>query len=519
MKFDNDRALYAINFIQSLRLGTGKYAGNNIELLPWQHNFLSDVYGTIDKRGRRQYTTAYLEIPKKNGKSTLGGGIGLYHTFADGERRGEVYSCAGDRSQASLVFDIAVDMVDQSPTLKKRCKLTLSQKMLEDKVTGTRYKVLSSEAYSKHGLNVSCCIFDELHTQPTDEMWNVMTAGAGDSREEPLWYVISTAGDDPDRNTIGWEVHEKAQKIIAGELSEPHWYCKIWGLEPDFDGDIWDEQLWYQVNPSLGYTIDIEKVRQAALSARNSEREERLFRWLRLNQWVSNKTTSWLPLSLWDACSSSITPADLVGKRCYIGLDLSSTTDLTAVGFVFPPQDGLDKYVVMSQQWIPQDNMKQRITKDRVPYDKWAKQGFINVTPGDVIDYDYIKAALSVIYHEYEVQAWGNDPWGAEKLRQDLERDHGIDLLKVAQTTQIMSPTMKEFERLLKTNQVEHVKNPVTRWAFGNVSLVTDGNENYKFKKTKSVDRIDPIVAILNALYLCIKFESDYSEEREVVAI
>ena len=223
MSFDNRRAMYAVEFIQALRLSQGAFAGKPLNLMPWQTNFLSDVYGTLNKNGKRQYSYAYLEIPKKNGKSTLGAGIALYHTFADGEQRGEVYSAAADRAQASLIFDIAVDMIDQSPALRKRTKLTLSQKMLEDKVTRTVYKVLSAEAYTKHGINASAVIFDELHAQPNRELYDVLTFGAGDAREEPLWYIITTAGDDPDRSSIGWEVHYKAQRLIKGEIVDPSW--------------------------------------------------------------------------------------------------------------------------------------------------------------------------------------------------------------------------------------------------------------------------------------------------------
>lgn len=515
--YDHKKALHAVNFIELLKHTKGEFRGKQFQLLPWQHQSITDVYGTVTKDNLRQYQFVYLEVPKKNGKTELAAAAGLYHTFADGEKKGEVYGCASDRAQASLAFDVAVDMVDQEPYLKKRCKFTASRKRLEDKISGTFYQVLSAEAYTKHGLNASAVIFDELHAQPNRDLWDVMTFGAGDARAQPMWWVITTAGDDPDKVSIGWEIHDKAQRIISGEMIDPRWYAKIYGL-PEGE-DIWDEDNWYFVNPSLGHTINIEKVRQAALSARNNEKEERLFRWLRLNQWVANKTTSWLPLTLWDSCRSKLTPSDLIGKRCYAGLDLSSTTDLTALGLVFPPQEGLDHYVMMTEQWIPQDNMKQRVLTDKVPYDKWAKEQYVHLTPGDVVDYEYVKSRIGAIDRQYDVVAWGNDPWGAEKLRQDLERDYDIDLIKVPQRIETMSPTMKEMERLLKTGEVEQIYNPVTRWAFGNVTVITDGNENYKPKKTSKIMRIDPIIALIDAMYLCIKLEPENNRTREVIAI
>lgn len=513
----NERALHAVNFIELLKHTKGKFHGQPFKLLPWQHEIISDVYGTVDGRGLRQYQYAFLEVPKKNGKTELVAATGLYHTFGDGEIKGEVYGCAADRAQASQSFDVAVDMIDQNPYLKKRCKYTASKKKLEDKVTGTVYQVLSAEAYTKHGLNASAVIFDELHAQPNRELWDVMTFGAGDARSQPLWWIITTAGDDPDRTSIGWEIHEKACRIRDGEYIDPRWYVKIFGLKEG--ADIWDEQTWYDCNPSLGYTIDIDKVRQAALGARNNEAEERLFRWLRLNEWVANKTTSWLPLTLWDSRKSELSAADLVGKRCYAGLDLASIGDLAALGLVFPPQEGLDRHVFMSEQWIPQEKMKERIQKDKVPYDKWAKAGHLHVTPGDAIDYGYIQSRLETINKLYEVEAWGNDPWAAEKLRQDLERESDIELLQIRQNIENMSPAMKEIERLLQHDKAEQIHNPVTRWAFGNMTVVSDGNENYKPKKTSRINRIDPMVAIINAMALCLKLEEGNAGERRILAV
>ena len=448
-------------------------------------------------------------IPTHN--SELGAAIALYHLFADGVRRGEIYSCAADRGQASLVFDVACDMIEQNPYLKKRSKITKSKRQIEDKVSGSIYKVLSAEAYTKHGLNVSAVIFDELHTQPNRELWDVMTQGSGDARLEPLWYVITTAGDDPDRHSIGWEVHERAKKIIDGTMNNPRWYCRIWGLEPDFEGDIYDEDLWYKVNPSLGYTIDISKVRQMALEARNDPATERRFRQLRLNQWISNKTFSWLPLDLWDSTSEPMPAEALIGKRCYLGLDLSATTDLTAIALLFPPQDGLDSWYFKLETFIPMENAKDKEQYDGVPYRIWESQKFVTMTSGDVIDYDYIEARIVQLHQLYNVNGIGNDPWGAEKLRQDLERDYDITMMAVTQNVANFSPAMKEIERLLRRGELRHEVNPLGRWTFGNVVLYIDGNGNIKPMKNKATGRIDPIVALIVAMNIAMKNEEQES--------
>lgn len=520
MPFSEKRAQYAVNFIENLKHTKGKWDGVPFKLLPWQKQIIRDVYGTVDDSGKRQYQYVYLEIPKKNGKSELGAAIALYHLYADGEKRGEIYGCASDRAQASLVFDVAADMYCQSPVLRKRTKLTKSLKILEDIPSGSVYKVVSSEAYSKHGLNASCVIFDELHAQPDRALWDVMTTGAGDAREEPLWFIITTAGNDVNRTSIGWEVHEKARKIISGELKDPRWYCKIWGIEPDYQGDIWDEKLWYAVNPSLGETIDIDKVRQQAISARDNKAEEANFRWLRLNQWISLKKIGWLPITLWDDTQARWKRDDLRGRECYLGIDLSTTTDITATAHLFAPDRelGETKWRFFVDPWIPEDNMVQREKNDHVPFSSWVRDGFVHATEGDVVDYGAIADWITQQTNLYDVKYICADPWHAEILRQLLPKELQDKFIHIPQTIAGMSPAMKELERLFREKSIEHEENPCGRWTFGNVVVASDGNENIKPVKNKSRDRIDPICALIDAMAAAVKLESARSvyEERGI---
>jgi phage terminase large subunit-like protein len=505
--FWNDRAVRAVDFIQALKHVKSPWTDKRFELLPWQYQVIADVYGTIKEDGLRQYQYCYLEVPKKNGKSELGAAIALLHTFADGEKYGEIYSCAADRQNASQVFDVAVAMIDMCPALKKRAKLTLSQHTITDKVSHSTYKAVSAEAYSKHGLNVSACIFDELHAQPNRDLWDVMTTYAGDAREQPLWFVITTAGDDPDRKSIGWEIHEKAEKIISGEVVDPRWYAKIWGVPHDFSGDIFDERLWFSVNPSLGTTIDIEKVRQAALSARNSEADERLFRWLRLNQWIAVKKIGWLPITLWDSTERDWSPADMLGERCYVGLDLSSTTDLTAAVCLFPPSDRHADWRHVTYAWIPEASMKERSAKDHVPYDKWVREKYLNATPGNVVDYGLVATELTAIEQRFKVVNYFSDPWRLEYLRQLLPDAIQSKFVEIPQTMAGMSCGMTEVERMMRTGELTHARDPLSRWSFGNVRVAVDGNSNQKPVKNKSIERIDPTVAMINAMSGAIKME------------
>lgn len=500
MPFDKRRALEPIEFIQLLHLVDDFY-GQPFVLQDWEHEIIWNVYGTVKDDGYRQYSHAYLEIPKKNGKTTLIAGIALYHLTCD-PPGGQIYCCAADREQASLVYQAARQMIEQDEGLKAILRVTDSRKLITNKHTGTYMKVLSAEAYTKHGVNPTVVIFDELHAQPNRNLWDVMDFGAGATRKEPLWWVITTAGDDPDRKSIGWEKHEYARKVRDGEIVDPYWYVKIYGA-PD-DADIFDEKVWYAANPSLGVSIDIEKVRQEAIGARNDEAQQRLFRWLRLNQWVSVKRIGWLPLTLWDKTRGDWGVAELVGKRCYGGLDLSSTKDLTGLVLIFPPQDGVDGFRFISEGWIPEESMRERSRRDNVPYDRWVNQKYLHATPGDVIDYTFIEARILQIKEQYDLVAVGTDPWNSQMLRQWLEKQD-VNLVEIRQDMAMMSPAMKEIERMMHIGELTHEENPVARWCFGNVNVATDGNGNIKPMKNRSVEKIDLTVALINGMALMIK--------------
>lgn len=499
---DKQRALDAIEFIQMLRL-TGDFYGKPFLLLDWQYEVLWNIYGTVNDAGYRQYQYAYLEIPKKNGKTEMAAGLALYHLFCDGPS-GQIYCCASEREQASLVYRAAKQMIEQDEALQEIVKIVDSKKEIHNKSTGTFVKVLSAEAYSKHGINPTVCIFDELHSQRNRDLWDTMTFGAGAARKEPLWLVITTAGDDPDRHSIGWEVHEYARRVMDGEIEDPTWYVKIYGAADD--DDIFAEATWYKANPSLGHTIEIEKVRQEAIGARNDEGKEKLFRWLRLNQWVSLKRTGWQTLTLWDQTVGRWDVAELVGKKCYVGLDLSSTTDITAACVLFPPQDGLEDWRALFEAWIPEENMRDRVKRDHVPYDAWVNNHLLHCTPGNIIDYDFVEARLLALGEQYDVKYLCADPWNSRMLTQRLERA-GMECIEVPQNMANMSPAMKEIERLMKSGIMTHENNPVARWCWGNVAIAVDGNGNIKPMKNKSVERIDVIVAMINAMAIAIRFE------------
>jgi len=499
--FDVAQAERAVQFISLLKHTKGVWYGKPFELLPWQEKLIRDIFGTVKENGYRQYNTAYVEVPKKNGKSELAAAVALYLTCGDGEWGAEVYGCAADRQQASIVFDVAVDMVDQSPALKKRIKPVLSRKRLVYMPTGSFYQVLSSEAYTKHGFNVHGVVFDELHAQPNRQLYDVMTKGSGDARKQPLFFLITTAGTD--RNSICYEVHQKAVDILRGKKRDPTFYPVIYSIE---DGEDWsDEKVWYRVNPSLGHTIDIEKVRAAYQSARENPAEENLFRQLRLNQWVK-QSVRWMPMETWEKCAHPVDPEKLKGRVCFGGLDLSSTIDITAFVLVFPPIPGDDKYYVLPYFWLPEETLDLRVRRDHVPYDIWQQQGHLLTTEGNVIHYGFIEKFIEDLNTEYHIKEIAFDRWGAVQMVQNLE-GAGFTVVPFGQGFKDTSPPIKELMKLTLEGKIAHGGHPVLSWMMDNIHVQTDPAGNIKPDKAKSTEKIDGAVALIMALDRCIRNE------------
>ena len=331
-RYDEEKADRAVRFIENLKHTKGKWAGKRFWLFPWQEQVIRDIFGIVDEHGNRQFRTAYVEIPKKNGKSELAAAVALYLLYADGEPSAEVYGAAADRQQASIVFDVANQMVQMCPALLKRSKIMTATKRIVNYSNAGFYQVLSAEVGTKHGLNVSGLVFDELHTQPNRQLYDVLTKGSGDAREQPLYFLITTAGTD--RESICYELHTKALDILDGRRIDHTFYPVVYGMADD--GDWSDEKNWYKANPSLGQTIKIDRVRDMFREAKENPAEENVFRQLRLNQWVSS-LTRFIPEHIYDLGAQPINMVSLEGRDCYAGLDLSSTGDITAFVLMFPP--------------------------------------------------------------------------------------------------------------------------------------------------------------------------------------
>jgi phage terminase large subunit-like protein len=468
-------------------------------LEPWQRDeIIRPLFGwkrvradLPRERWPRRYRTVYVEVPKKNGKSTLAAGLALYLLFADGEDGAEVYGAAGDKDQARIVFDLARDMRVASPELRKRSKAYKNSLVVHS--TASTYKVLSADAPTKHGFNAHAIIFDELHVQPTRELWDTLTTGVA-ARRQPVTIALTTAGYD--RHSICWEVHEYARKVRDGALKDPEFLAVIFAAD---GGDDWRApSTWAKANPSLGVSVQPEYFQGQITKAEDSLAYQNTFKRLHLNLWTES-LVRWLDADRWQACAAAVPMDDLLGRDCYAGLDLSTTTDITAYVLLFPPRTAEEPYVLVPHFWAPEASIRLRATRDRVPYDVWAQQGQLFKTEGNVVDYDVVRAFIRGSTGRFRIREIAYDRWNATQLVTQL-LDDGAPMVPVGQGFQSLSAPTKEFEALVVSGRLRHGGHPVLTWMAGNVVIAKDPADNWKPTKQKSSGRIDGIVAAIMAL-------------------
>ncbi|MGQ7423963.1 terminase large subunit [Streptococcus suis] len=501
--YDKVKADRAVTFINNLSHTKGKWAGKRFDLLPWQEQIIRDLFGIVKEDGNRQFLTAYIEIPKKNGKSELAAAIALYLLYADNEASAEVYGAACDRNQASIVFDVAKQMVQMSRPLEKRSKIMGATKRIVNYSNAGFYQVLSAETGTKHGLNVSGLVFDEIHAQPNRHLYDVLTKGSGDAREQPLFFIITTAGTD--RNSICYELHTKALDILNGRKKDTSFYPVVYGLS---DEDDWnDEANWRRANPSLGHTIGIDRVREAYQQALDNPAEENVFKQLRLNMWTSS-SVAWIPEHVYAKGNHPIQYDSLKGRSCYAGLDLSSTSDITAFVLVFPPRFEEENYIVLPYFWLPEDTLELRCRRDHVLYDVWERQGYIKTTEGNVVHYGFIEKFIEDLSEIYHIKEIAYDRWNATQMVQNLE-GMGLTMVPFGQGYKDMSPPSKELYKLMMEGKIQHGGHPVLKWMGQNVVMRQDPAGNIKPDKEKSVEKIDGIVALIMGLDRCIRHQTD----------
>jgi phage terminase large subunit-like protein len=479
-----------VQFINALTHTKGKYAQQGFDLRPWQRKIVEKLF-KVRRDGLRQYRTCLLMLPRKNGKSELAAAVALYGLLADGEMGAEVYSAAADKDQAALVFNVAAQMVRNDPYWNGQCEIVDSQKRIVYRKTGSFYRAISAEAYSKHGFNASMVVYDELHAAPHRDLYDVLYTSMG-ARTQPLMFSISTAGFD--RQSILWELYSHAKNVAANPDLDPTFLPLLY--EAPVDADWTDEKVWHAANPALGDFRSLEEMRIAAQRAKSIPAQQNTFRRLYLNQWTE-QDERWLDMALWDGCAGSVDLSALQGRECYAGLDLASTRDVTAFVLVFP--DGEGGYDVVPHFWVPADSLAERVRRDRVPYDQWRDNDLLHVTEGNVCDYDRVREDIRDLAEQYDIREIAYDRWGATQLVTQLQSD-GAECIPLGQGFASMSAPTKELDKLILGQQIRHDGHPVLRWMAANVAVEQDPAGNLKPSKKKSTERIDGIVALIMAI-------------------
>ncbi len=431
-------------------------------------------------------------MPRKNGKTELAAALAIDGLLFDGEQGGEIYSAAADKDQAGLVFNVAAQMIRNDPQLSAACEILDSQKRIVHRKSGSFYRAISAEAYSKHGFNASRVIYDELHAAPNRELWDVLTSSTG-ARAQPLVMAISTAGYD--RHSILWELYSHAVKVRERPDLDPTFLPIIY--EAPIDAVWTDRKVWRKANPALGDFRSDEEMTIACQRAQEIPAQENTFRRLYLNQWTE-QASRWLPVTAWDACRADVDPTWVEGRRCYVGLDLSSTTDITALVAVFP--DDVGGFHVLARYFVPAERIRERAHRDRVPYDQWVRDGRIIATPGNVVDYEAVRAELRAWDDAYDLREIAFDPWNATDLVTRLEEQDGFTCVKLRQGFPTLSAPSKALEAAILGKTLHHDGDPVLRWMVSNVSVDQDAAGNIKPSKKASTEKIDGVVALVMAL-------------------
>jgi phage terminase large subunit-like protein len=428
-------------------------------------------------------------IPTHN--SELAAALAIYFLLFDGEIGAEVYSAAADKDQAALVFNVAAEMIRNDPELLATCEIVDSQKRILHRKTGSFYRAISAEAYSKHGFNASAVIYDELHAAPTRDLWDVLSTSQG-ARSQPLMMAITTAGYD--RHSILWELYAHAVKVLENPTLDPTFLPIL--FEAPVDADWTDERVWRKANPALGDFRSLEEMRTAAARAKEIPAQENTFRRLYLNQWTE-QAERWISMPAWDACRAQVKRSALLGRKCYLGMDLASTKDLTALVAVFPDADGFD---VLAHFFVPKENVLERVRRDRVPYDQWQRDGYLTATPGNVVDYEAVRKQINDWASAFDVKTIAFDPWNATDLVTRLQEQDGFTCAPIRQGFASLSAPTKSLEKAILSKTLRHDGHPVLRWNMGNISVESDPTGNIKISKKVSTERIDGAAALVMAV-------------------
>ena len=512
-----DAASDAVGFIQSLSHTKGKWAGVKFTLADWQReDIIEPLFGTLNPDGTRQYRTAYIEIPRKNGKSQLCAAIALKLLLADGEQGAEIYIVAADRDQASIVFNVAAEMVRRNKVLMRKVKIIDSVKRIVFPKMGSFLRAIPADVAGSYGYNAHAIIADELHVWPKRDLWDALTTSTG-ARTQPLVVAITTAGYD--RTSICWEQHEYAAQVIKGTINDPTFFGYIRAAPEKADWK--DEKVWYECNPALGDFRSIDEMRSMAKRAEHTPALQNTFKRLYLNQWTQ-QVDRWIDIDLWDSQRGTIDEESLRGQECYGMLDLATVSDMTAWVMAFPHKD--DHVDILARFFCPQAKLTDSSNRYRDQYQVWADKGFLTVTPGNATDYAFVRQQVIDDAAKFRLVDMNVDRlFQAHQIAQELAEE-GITVVGMGMGFLSFAAPMKDFERRLLGRKLHHGGNPIMRWMADNVAVKQDPTGNLKPDKTESQGKIDGIVGIVGALDRLMLHEeaprSRFEEEGEgIVAV
>lgn len=500
-----DRAERVIAFCEDLPITAGKLAGSKMKLRPWQQKFIREVYA-VNSQGGRPIRTAVLSMARKNGKTQLAAALGLCHLLGpEAEQRGEVYSCALTRDQAAKLFAEMVAILDEHEELNDRCnvvRFTKSIEILFGPGKGSIYVALSADAPSKMGLSPSFVVYDELGSAPNRHLYDAMDTACG-AREDPLMIVISTqAADD---HAIMSELIDYGLKVQDEDVIDKSFHLTLHAAPED--ADPWEPEIWKLANPALGDFRSLEDVERQASQAKIVPSKEAAFRNLILNQRISS-TARFIHKKEWDFCNDDVPLGELEGRECYGGLDLSVSRDLTAFVLIFPREDG--RIDVRPKFFMPEQNIKSRSDEDRVPYDIWAKQGFITLIPGATIDPSFVANEIIEASMRFNIQSLAYDRWRIEDLKRELALfSENIPLVEFGQGYKDMAPAVDFLERSVADRHLRHGGQPVMNMCAANAVVTLDASGNRKLDKAKANGRIDGVVALAMALAVSKRVETE----------
>jgi phage terminase large subunit-like protein len=491
-EFDYKAARAAVGWIERLTHVKGELARTPFLLEPWQRGAVANLFGWKHRQtGYRRYRSALLYVPRKNGKTPMAAALLLYLLFEGREPGAELYGAAATYEQACHVFAHARGMVAQSEALKPpACQVFKGQsKAIQlGELTGfATYKVVASESLAAHGWNTFAGVVDELHTQPDGELVDALETSIG-ARREPLLLYLTTADYEREGSPCN-EMHDFAKRVRDDPRIDPTFLPIVYEAPKDADWN--DRGVWAACNPNLGVSLSWEYLEAAFRKAKEVPAKENTFRRLHLNQ-RTEQATRWLPMDAWDACRGDVDADDLAGKPCWAGLDLATVRDLCAFALYFP-EDG---HRVLPYFWVPADGARLREKRDRVPYLAWVREGLIRETPGNVTDYDRIRADINELRKRFDIRALAIDRWNSTQLQTQLAGD-GLDVVQFGQGFKSMTGPSKELERLVVSRQLQHGGHPVLRWMAANVAVETDAADGLKPTKAKSAEKIDGIVALI----------------------